>query len=319
MPASVASSFGEAQDFEAALRPEGCAGVLVTGRGAFRARLVQLALHRLRLLACEEALGRVAFFIVPAGMVLVVFAVPGASSPIWGGIEPIAREIMTISPGERLHARTDGPCGWGAMLLPEDALLAYASALTGVAFIVPRGIARWRPAPKAWRNLRDLYRAAIRAGQRQPASVADDQGAHGLEQQLIHALIECLPSTAMSKEPPPSRRHRDLLARFEDFLVTGPSGSLSEICGALGTSERLLRLCFKLHLGMSPTDYRRRRAMQQVNRQLLYGNSQEMSVAEVAKRHGFNALGRFANNYRALYGELPSATLRNSRGIAMRR
>ena len=40
MPGSVTSVFSEAQDFEAALRAEGGAGLLVTGRGAFRARAV---------------------------------------------------------------------------------------------------------------------------------------------------------------------------------------------------------------------------------------------------------------------------------------
>jgi hypothetical protein len=60
MPGSVTSVFSEAEDFEAALREEDCLGLLVTGPGAFRARLTQVALHRIRLSAAEEYLPRIA-------------------------------------------------------------------------------------------------------------------------------------------------------------------------------------------------------------------------------------------------------------------
>ena len=63
---------------------------------------------------------------------------------------------------------------------------------------------------------------------------------------------------------------------------------------------------------MGPASYRRLHAMQQVRRALRNGNLEGASVSEVARRHGFRALGRFATNYRALYGELPSVTLRRT-------
>ena len=47
---------------------DGVAGLLVTGRGQFRARLTQVALERLRLAAVEEGQSRIAFIAVPAGM-----------------------------------------------------------------------------------------------------------------------------------------------------------------------------------------------------------------------------------------------------------
>jgi hypothetical protein len=54
MSGSITSAFGEPEDFEAALRLEGCVGLLITGRGDFRAQLTQVTLHRLRLLATAE-------------------------------------------------------------------------------------------------------------------------------------------------------------------------------------------------------------------------------------------------------------------------
>ena len=65
MPGSATSVFSDAEDFEAALRTEGCLGLLVTGRGQFRARLTQISLHQFRLSATDEQLPRVAFLAVP--------------------------------------------------------------------------------------------------------------------------------------------------------------------------------------------------------------------------------------------------------------
>jgi AraC-like DNA-binding protein len=50
--------------------------------------------------------------------------------------------------------------------------------------------------------------------------------------------------------------------------------------------------------------------MQLVHRALQSGSPDASSVSVVARRHGFRDLGRFAANYRAFLGELPSATLK---------
>jgi len=85
VPGSVTSVFGEANDFAAAMRAEGCFGLLVTGPGAFRARLTRVALHRLRLSAVEEHLPRIALVAVPADMILV--SLPSGSDPRRSGAE----------------------------------------------------------------------------------------------------------------------------------------------------------------------------------------------------------------------------------------
>jgi AraC-like DNA-binding protein len=310
MPGSRASVFGETEDFQAALSADGVAGLLVTGRGQLRARLTQVRLDGWRLAAVEEEQPRTAFVAVPAGMVLISFPIGGGPSPVWAGIEIRNGEMITLGPGQRLHARTLGPCHWGAIQVPDQQLAGYGRVLSGAGFVVPP-VARCRPPRAAGRQLRDLHRAAIRMAEARVGALTDLQAAHGLEQQLLGTLIECL-SEGVEEETATDRRHRDVLARFEDLLVAEPSLPLVNICAALGVSDRSLRECCKRHLGMGPSRYRYLCAMQRVHRALRSGNSGKANVSGVAAGYGFRGLGRFATRYRSLYGELPSATLRRA-------
>ena len=109
------------------------------------------------------------------------------------------------------------------------------------------------------------------------------------------------------------RSHQGIIVRFEALLQAKPHQNLgiTEICEALGVSDRTLRLCCEEQLGLSPTKYLRLRRMQLVRRALWREEPDTAKVSEVAQRYGygFRELGRFAANYRAVFGELPSATL----------
>jgi hypothetical protein len=122
MPGSVASVFGEAESFEAALREEGCTGLFVTEGGEFRARLTQITLDRLRLASAEEELARIGVIAVPANTVLISWPNPKTPAPVWGGIAMKAGVMLTLGPGNRVYARTGGQSRWHAIRLPENDL-----------------------------------------------------------------------------------------------------------------------------------------------------------------------------------------------------
>jgi AraC-like DNA-binding protein len=151
--------------------------------------------------------------------------------------------------------------------------------------------------------------AELRLGTRVGAETA-----HGLELQLIHTLVECLSAGSSDEATPASRRHLDIVVRFEGLLQAQPDRKLhkAEICGALDVSDRTLRSLCAEQLGVSPTSYLRLRRMSLVYRTLRRGAPDAATVSTVARRYGFPNLGRFAAAYRALFGGLPSATLRRS-------
>jgi AraC-like DNA-binding protein len=230
-------------------------------------------------------------------------------APIWDGVEMRVGEMITLGPGQRVHARSNGPCQWGAIRLLVEKFVQYGGAVSGAAFVVPP-VARWRPPRAALRQLRNLHQAAVRTAEARSGVLADREAAHGLEQQVIHALVEAMSARSMDEETEAACRHRGILVRFEDLLASQPIPSITEICGALGVSHHILREFCKKHLGISPSHYRRLRGMQLAHRTLRDANPGTASISAVASRYGFRDPGRFAVNYRALYGETPSATSR---------
>ena len=319
MPGSATSVFSEAGDFEAALRAEGCLGMLVTGRGQFRARLTQVSLHRLRLSATDETLARIAVVAVGADMLMVSLPRATESAMISGGIRIGAGEIMTLGAGQRLHARTDGRCRWGLIWLLALEVVRYGSALTGAAFAIPPTAGSWRLRPANGRHLRHLHSVAIRLAERGSNALVDGEAAHGMEQQLIETLVECLSTGSAIETSAATRARRDVALRFDALLQTQPERSfrMVEIFSALGVSAQTLRLSCEEQIGMGPVEYVRRRRMQLAYRALRHRSPDMATVSAIARRHGFRDLGRFAASFRALYGELPSAVLRRGpNGVA---
>ena len=308
MPGSVMSLFSEPDEFQAALREDGVLNLLVTGRGQFRARLTRVKLHHLRLSAADEYLPRIAFVAVPEDMLLVSLPLSDRPSPVWGDLGMRAGEMITLGPGQRVHARTDGSSQWGAIQLSAEEFVGYAGALRGAGFVIPP-VAHWRPPRAALRQLRHLHQAAVRTAEARSGALTDREAVHGLEQQLIHALVESMSAGPIYEETAADRRHRGILARIEELLDAEPPPSVTAIGAALGVSGRTLSECCKKVLGIGPSLYRRLRGMQRVHRRLRDENPDTVSVPAVARQYGFPDLGSFAANYRAIYGELPSVTL----------
>lgn len=75
-------------------------------------------------------------------------------------------------------------------------------------------------------------------------------------------------------------------------------------------SERSLFSWFKHYTGVTPYQYYCSLHLSKVRAELLRSRPQEVAISEIALRHGFYHLSRFARKYKQLFGELPSETLR---------
>jgi TolB-like protein len=85
-----------------------------------------------------------------------------------------------------------------------------------------------------------------------------------------------------------------------------------EIAAAAGTPERSLRRQFQRFTGQSPIAFHRYLRLEAA-RHALCDNHTKADITTAAGMHGFNHLSHFTGQYRRLYGELPSTTLRARR------
>ena len=91
--------------------------------------------------------------------------------------------------------------------------------------------------------------------------------------------------------------------------------TLSELVSACGASERTLLKQFRRFLGLPPLAYLRRLRLGAAKSELIRADSSE-AVSDIATRFGFSHLGRFATDYRRVFGESPSATRQRVRALA---
>jgi AraC-like DNA-binding protein len=88
--------------------------------------------------------------------------------------------------------------------------------------------------------------------------------------------------------------------------------SAEQLASAHNVSLRTLYERFSLHRDLSPSAYIKLRKMRKIFQQLSSAQSGVRSVSQIAFEYGFNHMGRFSAEYRQLFGELPSETLRRT-------
>jgi AraC-like DNA-binding protein len=313
MLTNTISTFGESDELCAALAEAGYRQLLVIQPGAFRARMTRITLDHVRLSFVEEQLARIASITLAPGATRILLP-PLRGRLLFGGLTSDSRRIMTHGAGQSVFERLDSPCGWRHIVISTKHLTAFSRALTGTPIVVPPAVRLWQPTTRALRALSALHSAALRATETNPSEPYSQQAWHGLEQELIDRVVECLSGGPIDVSEARDEQCAGIMLGFGQSIDAYPDQlpSMAHICKELSVDERALRRCCRAHLGLGPVRYLRLLRMQRVRRALRNGTCGTTTVAQVVQRHGFGEVGRFATEYRALYGELPSTTLNRS-------
>jgi len=103
-----------------------------------------------------------------------------------------------------------------------------------------------------------------------------------------------------------------VLKKAEAYILShlGEQITLADLVTASDTSVSTLLRTFRVHRGITPMRYVKQMRLECAQRRLLATNPGTTTVTTVAMDHGFFQLGRFSADYRRVFGELPSETLR---------
>ena len=145
-----------------------------------------------------------------------------------------------------------------------------------------------------------------------PAGAFGPLAIRQLEQTLLALLLEAQPhdysEELLQAAGGCAPRHVRKAAEFIEANVAESIG-IDEIVRASGASLRSLYAGFRRFRGTSPMEFLRAQRLQRVRKDLRDAPG-GTTVSDVAARWGFYQFGRFAAQYRQLFGETPSATLR---------
>lgn len=150
-------------------------------------------------------------------------------------------------------------------------------------------------------------------------ATGDAIGAPALASRLQQSVLELLcPRIVDRLNVPGSTRSEgafvDVVRRAREHVSTRQDdpASIGELCRALGVSRRWLQLSFNAVVQMSPLAYLRAMRLGGARRLLASGRA-GVQVKDAVEAFGFWHLSRFSHDYRGLFGELPSETLRRAR------
>jgi AraC-like DNA-binding protein len=118
------------------------------------------------------------------------------------------------------------------------------------------------------------------------------------------------PERPPGPDPRLSRTVREALRWLHDHAQERIA--VPEVAAAVNISARGLQKAFHREVGVSPGQYLRALRLEGVRRDLQSADpSERPTVAEVARRWHFSNAGRMAADYRAAFGNAPSAALRS--------
>jgi AraC-like DNA-binding protein len=304
-------TFDDPHRFQASLRA-GDYEVLANSRSGFDVELTRIDLDRLWMQATHNGTPFVLNSANDPARLPILFLANADQPPVHhNGVEVTPHDIVVYRRGATNHIWTQGDNGLATMSLSPEDLAAAGKTIEGQELVAPLRTEIIRPAPELMARLRALHQATCRVAKTSPGLLAQPAIAQALEHELVRAMVACLAGAA----PAESKRglsHAKVIARFEDFLAAKRFEPvyLAEICAAIGVSERTLRTCCQEHLGMGPIHYLWLRRMHLARCALVGADAALKTVTDIATEHGFWELGRFSVEYRALFGEPPSATLK---------
>lgn len=223
------------------------------------------------------------------------------------------RSLMLLRPGEEFCFSATGYNRWFSVFVPNQLLIdlngnTAANIGTSCSLIrVPLNEAeRFRLAVE---KLGLIFQRQPDAFDSSAAIEATARKLAGMVREVLRDQVEVTCPFGRQEVP-----RRQLIRTVMDFVDQHEDEYLvmEDLATAAGVSERTLRTAFHEYFSIGPLRYLKLRTLHQVRRALKAADPSITGVTQIATQFGVWEFGRFAQDYRFLFDELPSHTLRQS-------
>lgn len=171
-------------------------------------------------------------------------------------------------------------------------------------------------APGQLDELRNCLLSIFDPGSFEPELLAYPQVQKAMSSAIIGHVAEVLATSTQAPLPSRSFKGRcQVVKAAKDYALTHTTEpiTVADLCVKLNISRRMLNYCFQEVLETNPVQYLRTLRLNGVRRDLRECAGTSQAIRDIAGKWGFWHLSRFAGEYRALFGELPSETLRSQK------
>jgi len=135
-----------------------------------------------------------------------------------------------------------------------------------------------------------------------------------IEQGLAGRLVRILADHHQPVSTKPLRKRDKALLTAVNYIAESGSKQITipELCSVANVSERTLEYAFSERYNLSPKSYTLMHRMNNVRKQLRKENPNKHTVLGIAGQHGFWNMSQFSTDYKKIFTELPSETLKVS-------
>ncbi|NUT16661.1 MAG: helix-turn-helix domain-containing protein [Cupriavidus sp.] len=228
---------------------------------------------------------------------------------------PLADEaLLTFAYGDSLECRTPRVMHLVGVSFDMGTLAEYLECTSGVDMAYRLIGKHAIPADRqAVADARRLIQSMIATLTAEPHLLLDEPLQYTLRNALLDSIATLLTVSGDPLPVPASYSvRRNIVERAKEYVMAniGEAVTVADLCRAAGVSRRNLEYCFTEVLALSPAQFLRTVRLNGVRHELRQEAS--ANVQNVAARWGFWHMSRFAQSYHAMFGELPSMTLRGS-------
>jgi AraC family ethanolamine operon transcriptional activator len=220
--------------------------------------------------------------------------------------------ILSFKPGDEFTIMAKGSHDWCNLFIPSKTIKSYLPKVVSPEKLIPSGIVELGPEKtlRMKQLLSQIFASVAVGGKTEKDS--------DLKSKIKKEVADLYKKVVdLDSEKPSGTVGRPVIDRqkiMESIRRKIGNHSLDNIfvedlIKAAGVSGRTLRKIFMEYFGISPLRYLNLYRMYEAHAVLLNSDAATVSVSDIASQFGFWHFGRFASDYRHLFGERPFDTL----------